>query len=85
MAEDEELELSAQPIAMISNAELDRLIAELGTHPLAEGELWHHYLENANTNQPLHPRTRSEKGKWRSANALGKPPNARRETGWIVD
>ena len=24
---------------MISNAELDRLIAELGTHPLAEGEL----------------------------------------------
>jgi hypothetical protein len=25
--------------AMISNAELDRLIAELGRHPLAEGEL----------------------------------------------
>jgi hypothetical protein len=24
---------------MISNAELDRLIAELGRHPLAEGEL----------------------------------------------
>jgi len=24
---------------MISNPELDRLIAELGTHPLAEGEL----------------------------------------------
>jgi hypothetical protein len=24
---------------MVSNAELDRLIAELGTHPLAEGEL----------------------------------------------
>jgi len=39
MAEDQESEFSAQLIGNISNAELDRLIAELGRHPLAEGEL----------------------------------------------
>ena len=40
MAEDEEPEVSnAAEFAMISNAELDRLIAELGRHLLAEGEL----------------------------------------------
>src|SRR6478736_3227488 len=31
--------LNAAEFTMISNAELDRLIAELGRHPLAEGEL----------------------------------------------
>src|SRR6476660_9915375 len=31
--------LNAAECTMISNAELDRLIAELGRHPLAEGEL----------------------------------------------
>jgi hypothetical protein len=40
MAEDEEPELPAQLIApIISNAELDQLIADLGTNPLAKGEL----------------------------------------------
>jgi hypothetical protein len=40
MAEDEEPELPPQLIApIISNAELDRLIADLGTNPLAKGEL----------------------------------------------
>jgi hypothetical protein len=41
MAEDEEPELSTQLNAslVISNAELDRLIADLRTHPLAQGEL----------------------------------------------
>jgi hypothetical protein len=31
--------LNAAEFTMILNAELDRLIAELGRHPLAEGEL----------------------------------------------
>jgi hypothetical protein len=35
MAQDEESELST----VISNAQLDRLIGELGKHPLAEGEV----------------------------------------------
>jgi hypothetical protein len=35
MVEDEESALRA----VISNAQLDRLIAELGRHPLAEGEV----------------------------------------------
>jgi hypothetical protein len=40
MAEDEETEFPAQLIApIISNAELDRLIVDLGTNPLAKGEL----------------------------------------------
>ena len=40
MAEDEEPEVSsAAEFPMISNAELDQLIAELGRHPLAKGEL----------------------------------------------
>jgi hypothetical protein len=40
MAQDEEPELPAQLIApIISNAELDQLIAGLGTNPLAEREL----------------------------------------------
>ena len=39
MVEDQEPELSAQLISNISNAELDRLITELGRHPLAEREL----------------------------------------------
>ena len=39
MAEDQEPELSAQLDALISNAQLDRFIAELGRHPLAEGEV----------------------------------------------
>ena len=40
MAEDEESGLPAQLIApIVSNAELDRLIADLGTDPLAKGEL----------------------------------------------
>jgi hypothetical protein len=40
MAEDEEPEIPAQLIApIISNAELDRLIADLETNPLAKGEL----------------------------------------------
>jgi hypothetical protein len=39
MAKDEEPEFSAQLIGNISDAELDRLIAELGKHPVAEGEL----------------------------------------------
>jgi hypothetical protein len=40
MAEDEESGLPAQLIApIVSNAELDRLIADLGRHPLAKGEL----------------------------------------------
>jgi hypothetical protein len=39
MAEDEEPEFSAQLICVVSNAELDRLIAELGTHPLAQWEV----------------------------------------------
>ena len=40
MAEDEEPEIAAQLIApIITNAELDQLIADLGTNPLAKGEL----------------------------------------------
>jgi hypothetical protein len=39
MAQDEEPEFSATLICDGSNAELDRLIVELGRHPLAEGEL----------------------------------------------
>jgi hypothetical protein len=40
MAEDEEPELPAQLIApIISNSGLDQLIADLGTNPLAKGEL----------------------------------------------
>jgi hypothetical protein len=39
MAENEEPELSTQLIAMISNAQLGRLIAEFRRHPLAEGEV----------------------------------------------
>jgi hypothetical protein len=39
MAEDQEPELPAQLSALISNAELDRLIADLETNPLAKGEL----------------------------------------------
>jgi hypothetical protein len=39
LAQDEEPEFSAQLTGNISNAELDRLIAKLGRHPLAEGEL----------------------------------------------
>jgi hypothetical protein len=40
MAEDEEPKASAQLSALIiSNAERDRLIAELGAQPLAEGEV----------------------------------------------
>jgi hypothetical protein len=39
MAENEEPELSTQLHALISNADLDRLIADLRTHPLAKGEL----------------------------------------------
>jgi hypothetical protein len=40
VAEDEEPELPAQLIApVISNAELDRLIADLEANPLAKGEL----------------------------------------------
>ena len=39
MAQDQEPGLNAAEFTMISNAELDRLIAELGRHPLAEGEL----------------------------------------------
>jgi hypothetical protein len=35
----EEPELPTPLIAIISNAELDRLIAELGRHPLTKGEL----------------------------------------------
>jgi len=31
--------LNAAEFTMISNAELDQLIAELGRHPLAKGEL----------------------------------------------
>jgi hypothetical protein len=38
MAQDEEPQFSADLTVLISNAELDRLIAELATHPLAEGE-----------------------------------------------
>jgi hypothetical protein len=39
MAQDEEPEFSAGVIGNISNAELDRFVAELRMHPLAEGEL----------------------------------------------
>jgi hypothetical protein len=39
MAEDEEPELSMQLNALVSNAELDGLIADIGTHPLAKEEL----------------------------------------------
>ena len=39
MAEDEEPEFRAAVIAMFSNADLDRFMAEVGRDPLAEGEL----------------------------------------------
>jgi hypothetical protein len=39
MAEDEEPEFSADLTVLISNAELDRFIAEIRAQPLSEGEL----------------------------------------------
>jgi hypothetical protein len=39
MVEDEKPRFSAQLNGLLSNAELDGLMAELGTHPLAAGEL----------------------------------------------
>jgi hypothetical protein len=39
LAEDEETELSTQLTGNISNAELDRVIAEFRTHPLTQWEL----------------------------------------------